>query len=125
VKRRGVMLSGLDQRLHAAMTRRLVLAGDKIASDTKTLEVSYLRLNTAITRILQQRQASLATKGGLLEALSYKATLDRGFAVVRTDKGALVRTAAGMKADARLTITLHDGDIKVRIGDGPIQGSLF
>ncbi len=125
VMRRGVMLSGLDQRLQAAMTRRLVLAGDKIASDTKTLEVSYLRLNTAITRILQQRQASLATKGGLLEALSYKATLDRGFAVVRTDKGALVRTAAGMKADARLTITLHDGDIKVRIGDGAIQGSLF
>jgi exodeoxyribonuclease VII large subunit len=125
VTRRGVALVGLDQRLQAAMKRRLALAGDRIASDAKSLDVSYVRLKTAMTRTLQQRQASLATKGALLEALSYKATLERGFAVVRTDKGALVRAAAGIKSDARLTITFHDGEVKVRAGDGPIQGSLF
>jgi exodeoxyribonuclease VII large subunit len=125
LERREAALAGLDQRLQAAMTRRLALAGDKIVSDRKTLDISFLRLKTAMTRTLQQRQSSLATRGALLEALSYRATLERGFAVVRTDTGVLVRSAAGVKNDARLTLTLHDGDIKVRAGDGPIQGSLF
>lgn len=125
VTRRGAALAGLDQRLQGALKRRLALAGDKIARDRKSLDVSFVRLKTAITRTLQQRQSSLGTKGALLEALSYKATLERGFAVVRTDKGVLVREAGEIKSDARLTITFHDGDIKVRAGDGPIQGSLF
>jgi exodeoxyribonuclease VII large subunit len=125
VTRRIANLSGLEQRLGAAMTRRLALARDKIAQDQRTLNVSYLRLKSAIGRTLQQRQTSLTSKGALLEAFSYKATLERGFAVIRTDKGGLVRDKASVKAGTHLTITFYDGEVKVREGGGPIQGSLF
>lgn len=125
VARRNIALASLDQRLAAAHMRRLTLARDKISQDQRSLDISFTRLKTALARNLQQRQASLATKGALLEALSYKATLGRGFAVVRTDKGELVRDKASVRSDARLTLTFHDGDVKVRANDGPIQGSLF
>jgi exodeoxyribonuclease VII large subunit len=125
VARRSTALANLDQRLTAAHTRRLALARDKIIQDQRSADISFTRFKTALARGLQERQASLATKGALLEALSYKATLGRGFAVVRTDKGELVRDKASVKSDARLTLTFHDGEVKVRAGDGPIQGSLF
>jgi exodeoxyribonuclease VII large subunit len=125
VTRRATNLAGLQQRLRAAMTRRLVLARDKITQDQRTLAVSQLRLQAAVSRTLQQRQTNVASKGALLEAFSYKATLERGFAVVRTDKGSLVRNRSSIKPGAHLTITLHDGDVKVREGSGPVQGSLF
>ena len=125
VARRSAALAGLDVRLAAAMKRRLALTRDKIAQDQRSANISFLRLTTAVAAKLQQRRTSLATKSALLEALSYKATLERGFAVVRSDTGSLVRHATGIKRDARLTISFHDGDVKVRAHDGPIQGSLF
>jgi hypothetical protein len=36
-----------------------------------------------------------------------------------------VRAKSAIKADARLTLTFLDGDVKVRASDGPVQGSLF
>ena len=125
VARRSVIVAGLDQRLQASLTRQLALAREKITRDERTITISFLRLRTAFTRSLQQCQTRLETKAALLEALSYKATLSRGFAVVRTEKGVLVRQAMGLKTDARLSISFHDGDVKVRAGDGPVQGSLF
>jgi exodeoxyribonuclease VII large subunit len=125
IGRRTTSLTGLGQRLEAAMQRRLGLARDKIAQDQRTVNVSFLRLKTAIAAKLRQNVTSFETKSALLEALSYKAILERGFAVVRTDKGVLVRDKASVKSGAHLTITLHDGELKVREGGGPIQGSLF
>jgi exodeoxyribonuclease VII large subunit len=125
IGRRAIMLTSLGQRLEAAKQRANLAARDKVGQDQKAVDIAYLRLKTAITRMLQQRLTQVQAKGNLLEALSYKATLGRGFAVVRTDKGVLVRDKAGVKAGAALTITLQDGDIKVREGGGPVQGSLF
>jgi exodeoxyribonuclease VII large subunit len=125
IGRRTASVTGLGLRLEAAMQRRLALARDKIAQDQRTVNVSFLRLKTAIAAKLRQTVTSFETKSALLEALSYKAILERGFAVVRTDKGVLVRDKASVKSGAHLTITLHDGELKVREGGGPIQGSLF
>lgn len=125
LSRRATTLESLDKRLSAAMARRLALARDKIGQDARTLNVTFSRLKTATSAGLQKRQTRLETKGALLEALSYKATLGRGFAVVRTDKGDLVRSKSVVTKAAHLTISFHDGDVKVREGGGPIQGSLF
>jgi exodeoxyribonuclease VII large subunit len=123
--RRQTSIEGQGQRLQAAMKRQVELAGNKLKQDERVLDVSFLRLKTALARRVQVAKTQLHTQGALLEALSYKSTLARGFAVVRTDKGVLVRSKDGVRSDARLTITLQDGDVKVRAGDGPVQGSLF
>jgi exodeoxyribonuclease VII large subunit len=123
--RRGLMLASLAQRLEAAKLRANNVARDALSQNQRSADVAFLRLKTAMSGALQRNQTRLQAKANLLEALSYKATLGRGFAVVRTDKGVLVRDKAGVKPGAALTITLHDGDIKVREGGGPVQGSLF
>jgi exodeoxyribonuclease VII large subunit len=125
VVRRSAMLASLGQRLEAAKARASLGARDQLIRDQKSVDLAFARLGSAITTGLRARGDRLQARGNLLEALSYKATLGRGFAVVRSDKGELVRTASGVKSGAHLTITLHDGDIKVREGGAPVQGSLF
>jgi exodeoxyribonuclease VII large subunit len=125
VVRRSAMLVSLGQRLEAAKARANMGARDQLIRDQKSVDLAFARLGSAITMGLRARGDRLQARGNLLEALSYKATLGRGFAVVRSDKGELVRTASGVKSGAHLTITLHDGDIKVREGGAPVQGSLF
>jgi exodeoxyribonuclease VII large subunit len=125
VSRRAIMLSSLGQRLEAARQRANIAARDRVSQNQKAVDVAYLRLKSVMMSTLQQRQATLHAKSNLLEALSYKATLSRGFAVVRTSAGDLVRSAKAVKSGAPLIITLQDGDVKVREGAGPVQGSLF
>jgi exodeoxyribonuclease VII large subunit len=125
ISRRAALVMSLSQRLQAARQRTNQTARDKVVQDHKALDTTATRLKAAMARNLQQRQTQLQAKGNLLEALSYKATLGRGFAVVRTDKGQLVRDKASIKRGAALIITLQDGDIKVREGSEPVQGSLF
>jgi exodeoxyribonuclease VII large subunit len=125
IDRRTAMVASLGQRLEAAKQRASLSARDKVIQDQKVLATAFLRLQAAMSRSLQNAQYTVQAKGNLLEALSYKATLGRGFAVVRTDKGVLVRNKAGIKPGAALTITLQDGDVQVREGGGPVQGSLF
>ena len=125
IARRITTIENLAGRSRAAVNRRVEAAQLSLAQDRKTLEVNFLRLKTSISSKLRDKRAVLETSGAVLEALSYKATLHRGFAVVRNNKGGLVRETTGVKPGAVLTITFHDGEIKVREGGGPVQGSLF
>ena len=96
------------------------------------------RLDAAqAARIDRQRQALTAT-GRQLEILSYKATLERGYAVVRSGDEILTTRAAAAKADA-LQIEFADGTLDLEGGaaqapkkeapkppaEGGGQGSLF
>lgn len=47
----------------------------------------------------------------MLETLSYQATLKRGFALVRTIEGHLVRSAAVASGADLLKISFADGDV--------------
>jgi exodeoxyribonuclease VII large subunit len=123
--RRANNLVDLDQRLTRAQKRNVALSRDKIAQDQRTADTAFTRLQAALKANFERRSFALATKTSLLEALSYKATLARGFVVVRTDKGEVVRDKTGIKSGAHLTLTFQDGDVQVREGNAPVQGSLF
>ena len=125
VTRKTLQLTSLGQRLGAALTRRTALERDALVRAEQRLALASQRLKTGVTRSLEAKTRHLAGQASLLEALSYRSALERGFAVVRTDKGVVVRAKSAIKADARLTLTFLDGDVKVRASDGPVQGSLF
>jgi exodeoxyribonuclease VII large subunit len=125
ITRHKLGLANLSERLQRALARKVALTRDQLSHDKRTLDVSSKRLQTAIASTVQQRLTRLETQGALLEALSYKATLDRGFAIVRNQSGEVVRAKAGIKPGASLSVTFHDGQIKVHEGDGPVQGRLF
>ena len=77
------------------------------------------RARPALQRLIDTQRQQLSAKGNLLEALSYQATLARGFAVVRDEGGAILRSAKAVASGEHLTVTLGDGRIDARVlGEG-------
>jgi exodeoxyribonuclease VII large subunit len=105
---------------------RLSLAPLKavMASERRALDVSGQRSLRALTRIVEFRRQRFDGVSKLLDTLSYKSILQRGFALVRNEKGQPVHAASAVKQWQPLTIEFTDGEVKVR-EDSPKQGKLL
>ena len=112
-------LAQQQQTVLDGLSRRLDSRGQKLA-DTKEAETRLqnlsTRLNHAIDRRLTDRSDKLARSANLLQALSYHATLERGFAIVRDKDGNLIRNQASAQAAADMKLTFSDGDVDVTTG---------
>lgn len=75
-----------------------------------------LRPEALLNRIDAQRR-HLEGTAKLLRSLSYQSVLGRGYAIVRDEAGAMVRSAAGLSVDAALEIQFADGQVGVRVTD--------
>jgi exodeoxyribonuclease VII large subunit len=103
----------------------------------QTADVARLAtaLDRAMLQHLAQQKQALQQGARLLESLSPKSTLTRGYAIVRDDKGRVITRTT--QATAALTIELQDGEIAARTVGGAApakapapaapknQGSLF
>ena len=69
----------------------------------------------AIERRLDQQQERLARAGKLLDAYSYQGVLERGYALVQSEAGDVVRSKDKVKAGERVTLTFADGKRKAVI----------
>ncbi|MBK75393.1 MAG: exodeoxyribonuclease VII large subunit [Henriciella sp.] len=69
------------------------------------------RARPALQRLIDTQRQQLTAQGNLLRTLSYQATLERGFAVVRDSKGKVLRSAAAASPGDKLQIMLGDGEI--------------
>ena len=67
------------------------------------------RPRMALRRAIERRRDRLDALDGLLGALSYRAVLARGYAMVRDADGQTVRTAASAAEAARLDLHFADG----------------
>ncbi len=105
---------------------RLSLAPLKavIANERRALDVSGKRSLRGLTRVLEFRRQRFDATAKLLDALSYRSVLQRGFALVRNEKGQPIHTASAVKPWQALTIEFADGEVKVR-EDSPKQGKLL
>jgi exodeoxyribonuclease VII large subunit len=72
------------------------------------------RLDAAPRRLLERRRVALAASEGRLRALSPRATLSRGYAIVRSN-GAVVRDAAIVAPGARIDVELARGALGARV----------
>jgi exodeoxyribonuclease VII large subunit len=99
------------ERLHAALardTRRLLdHARTRLAQDED-------RLGRAPALLLERKRAGLEALAGRLVALSPKATLSRGYAIVRTDTR-IVRSAAALERGARVDVEVAEGSFGARV----------
>ena len=80
-----------------------------------------VRLGAAIKRRLADETRQLAQAARLLETLSHKSALARGFALVQRPDGALVRQSADLASGDALRLTFADGPIGVVVGAGEPQ----
>ncbi|MCZ4298998.1 exodeoxyribonuclease VII large subunit [Henriciella marina] len=83
------------------------------------------RARPALERLIDTRKQRLSAAANMLEALSYQATLARGFAVVRNEEGAILRSSKTVSVGEHLSITLSDGtvDAAVTAGEGKLVRS--
>lgn len=70
--------------------------------DVQTLERAHERLRRAPALLVERKQARLEAARGRLAALSPKATLRRGYAIVRRDGAVVSRVTVGERVDVEL-----------------------
>ena len=77
----------------------------------KLIDVA-VRARPALSRIIEGNRTALSSEAKLLETLSYQATLDRGFAIVKDASGKVLKAADSVSNDAQLGITLSKGSLQ-------------
>lgn len=73
------------------------------------------RLARAPALLLERKRAGLAALSGRLRALSPQGTLSRGYAIVRTSDGGLVRDAAALAHGSRVEVEVAEGAFGARV----------
>lgn len=102
------------------------LRPEPVAADAKrartTLTDIARRARPALNRIWDAKKTALSGQTKLLETLSYQATLDRGYAIVRDDAGKLLRSAKAVSAAGQVDLTLSDGTVSL-VANGAVAPS--
>jgi len=121
----------LDAQLRRFRPEALTAENDR---QRRRLAEVTARLSAAGDRQINQWRDALEAQGRVLATLGYEATLERGFAVVRSE-GVVVTTAKAARKAAALEIQFADGRMAVggkapaaprkSPGKPPDQGSLF
>lgn len=103
----------------SAMLRPRVISAE-IERGQECVADYMARMQRAFGHRVHRASTSLESCSRMLESLSYRAVLSRGFVLVRGKDGALRRRAGAVEEGERLTLTFADGDVKaVRDGAAP------
>jgi exodeoxyribonuclease VII large subunit len=86
-----------------------------LAQARERLLACRVRLGHSIERLHHVSAANLAALDARLHSLSPLAVLDRGYALVLSAAGSLIRSAAQLTAGDRLTTRLADGTFTSRV----------
>ena len=107
--------------LLAGVLKRFDARGESLlkkAVDTEAVTKATDRLGLALKAQFSRREDRLSRASTLLEALSYQATLKRGFAVIKTRDDLLVREKQAGESAGDLTIQFADGELDVTTDTG-------
>lgn len=123
--RREENLASLEKRLGRARTRGFAEAGAVLTRDQKRLTEISSRLSNAVHRHVQRAGDRFGSSVKLLETLSYKSTLERGYTVIRDASGHPVPLATGITSGQELDIEFADGHIAAKAeGSAPAKKPL-
>ena len=106
----------LHEQLDRARTGLARGARRTLDRHAERLARAHDRLRRAPTLLLERRRAGLEHTAGRLRALSPRATLKRGYAIVR-DGGGIVRSSAQLELGERVDVELAEGGFGARVED--------
>ena len=90
----------------------------ELASRQSDLQRLSMRLAPAMLRRISRAQDALRQQARVLESVSYERVLARGFALVTSPDGRLVRSATAIVDGDALKLRFADGDIAATAGGG-------
>ena len=122
-------LSGLVFRMRAALQRgdqqrrtladralaRLRVVLPEVSAHRASIQRAVSALGMSQQRLLALRQAKLQALHAQLRALSPEQTLSRGYAIVRTPQGRVVRSSEEVKIGEALDVSLASGSASVQV----------
>jgi exodeoxyribonuclease VII large subunit len=97
-----------------SLANRLIHPREFLLRQRNGLALLDHRLTAPLPARLRESRLRLENAAARLEAVSYTATLARGFALVTNRKGAPITTAAGVAPGAALTLRFADGEIAAK-----------
>ncbi len=99
-------------------SRERLRAAPRLALERQSLRVerAHERLRRAPVLAVERKRAALEGLAGRLVALSPRATLERGYAIVRTDSK-LVTSSRDVAVGSRVDVTLSEGAFGARVED--------
>ncbi|MEQ1901030.1 MAG: exodeoxyribonuclease VII large subunit [Devosia sp.] len=120
-QRLGASLSHLGQAKRVSFERvasRLSLQTLRQRGDALAQRLADLsrRGDSALIRSVERKRASFATVARVLDTVSYRAVLQRGFALVTNEANELVRSKAAAIPGSALTVEVADGSFGVEVG---------
>jgi exodeoxyribonuclease VII large subunit len=106
-----------EQAFLDAARSRPVLASPEREVERRAAEVTTYtdRARRVLANCLEQESRDVAAALARVTALSPKATLDRGYAVVQRRDGGVVRSATGVEEGDALAVRLADGGLDVTV----------
>jgi exodeoxyribonuclease VII large subunit len=107
-------LAELTARLDRSRTALATGARRALDRERRRIDLSRDHLRRAPLLLLERRRAALEHSAGRLQALSPRATLDRGYAIVRRG-GAIVRSSSEVILGARVDVELGSGGFGAKV----------
>ena len=102
------MLHISNSRLKQAMKRMM-------KDESEDIFACKENLDDAISRRLEREQQMNRQRANFLRALDPSAPLKRGFALVKDEKGKIVRSIKPVDVDDKLSVNLSDGSVDVKV----------
>jgi len=113
-RQRRERLKGATVRLAASLRANADAHRSRIGRQRERVAALAERAERAAFLLLERRAASVERCGQLLNALSHRGVLARGFALVRSPDGHPLRHAAKVNEGMRLDIEFSDGNVRAR-----------
>ena len=114
---RNVRRSLERDRQRLARSAERLRVGPRVAVEREgaRLERAHERLRRAPALAVERKRAALENTAAKLAALSPLQTLRRGYAIVRTERGDVVASAAGVSPGAHVEVSLAEGGFGARV----------
>ena len=109
-------LAELTARLERSRTALATGARRALERERRRLDVSRDHLRRAPLLLVERRRAAVEHSAGRLRALSPRATLDRGYAIVRT-AGSIVRSSSEIATGTQVDVELGTGGFGATVED--------
>jgi exodeoxyribonuclease VII large subunit len=109
-------LAQLQERLDRSRAGLERGARRSLERERQRLDRAHERLGRAPRLLVERGRARLEHSAGRLRALSPKATLERGYAIVRSEEG-IVRSGAAVEPGDRVEVELAEGGFGARVED--------
>lgn len=109
-------LSQLNQRVQSSRQKLQQHSPENKLKQIET-QLSYLqqRLNKGIRQVLQQKSEQLQQQALILNAVSPLQTLGRGYAILQTNRGSVIRDSHEVKKGESVTARIGHGQLELTI----------